>query len=71
MGPRTLLCNERANGVEWLPLAEMVLIPVADDEKGPTDEEVKAEPLTTTPPCFVSRFQTADSYCNATGTSID
>ncbi len=65
------LCNERANGVEWLPLGEMVLVPAADDEKGLTDEVVKAEPLTTTPPRFFSRFPTADSCCNATDTSID
>jgi hypothetical protein len=25
------LCNERVNGIEWLPLAEMVLVPAADD----------------------------------------
>jgi hypothetical protein len=65
------LCNERANGVEWLPLAEMVLIPAADDEKGLKDEVVKAEPLITTPPCFFSRFPTADSCCDATDSSID
>ncbi len=41
-----VIWDERANGVEWLPLAEMVLIPAADDEKGLTDEVVKTEPLT-------------------------
>jgi hypothetical protein len=65
------LCDERANGVEWLPQAEMVLVPAADDEMGLTDEVVKAEPLTMTPPCFFSRFPTADSCCDATDSSID
>ncbi len=66
-----LLCDERANGVKWLPLAEMVLVPAADDEKGLTDEVVKAEPLITTLSCFLSRFPTADSCCDATDSSID
>jgi hypothetical protein len=65
------LCDERANGIEWLHLAEMVLFPTADDEKGLTDEVVKAELLTTTPPCFFSRFPTADSCCDAADSSID
>ncbi len=65
------LCNERANGVKWLPLVVMVLVPAADDEKGHTDEVVKAEPLTTTPPCFFSKFPTADSCCDAMDSSID
>jgi hypothetical protein len=65
------LCDERANGIEWLPLAKMVLVPATDDEKGLKDEVVKAEPLTMTPPRFFSRFPTADSCCNATDSSID
>jgi hypothetical protein len=65
------LCNERANGIEWLPLVEIVLVPAADDEKGLTDEVAKAEPLTMTPPHFFSRFPTADSCCDTTDSSID
>jgi hypothetical protein len=65
------LYDERANGIEWLPLAEMVHVPVTDDEKGFTDEVVKAEPLTTTSPHFISRFPTADSCCNFMDSSID
>jgi hypothetical protein len=57
--------------VEWLPLAEMVLIPATDNEKGLTVEGVKAESLTTTQRRFFSRFPTADSCCNATDSSID
>ncbi len=65
------LCDERANVIEWLPLAKMVLVPAADDEQGLTDEVVKVETFTTTPPRFFSRFPTADSCCNATDLSID
>ena len=54
--------DERVNGhIDWLALAEVVLVPAADDEKGLTDESKAPDSLTLTPPIFFSRFPTDDS----------